>query len=107
MSSEEKCCNQCGKKMDEFDIQQGFAIHRKIKYGSVHDGSCVHYTICCECFDEMVSKCAISPIAEAPGEDGEYSEEDSWKWEDDGNSWPLECKPALEASFSACGYDDF
>lgn len=63
MQQEERC-NKCGKKLDVFDLQEDFLIHKKIGYGSVHDGDRVHLKLCCSCFDELVSQCAIDPIIE-------------------------------------------
>ena len=57
-------CNLCGKELDFFDLQNDFSIHRKIGYGSVHDGDGVHLRLCSDCFDEIVDECNVSPIEE-------------------------------------------
>lgn len=58
-------CNCCGKKLDIFDRQQNFYIHKfQIGYGSAHDGDGVHLQLCCECFDELVKRCKVNPIIE-------------------------------------------
>ena len=57
-------CNHCGKELDFFDLQNDFSIHRRIGYGSVHDGDDVHIRLCSECFDELVEDCEVSPIEE-------------------------------------------
>ena len=65
---EKKVCNKCGKELDIFDLQQDFTIHRQIEYGSIYDGCGVHYQLCCDCFDEAVEECKVSPIREAEDE---------------------------------------
>lgn len=57
-------CNLCGKELDFFDLQNDFSIHRKIGYGSVHDGDDVHLRLCSDCFDGLVDECDVSPIEE-------------------------------------------
>ena len=57
-------CNHCGKELDFFDLQNDFSIHRRIGYGSIHDGDDVHMYLCSECFDNLVSECKVSPIEE-------------------------------------------
>lgn len=60
---EEKCvCNFCGKEMDEWDKQQGIAIHTKLKYGSEHDGEHIAMNFCNECFDHIINACVVSPF---------------------------------------------
>ncbi len=64
---EKKVCNYCGRELDLFDLQQGFTIHTHIGYGSIHDGDRVCFRLCCDCFDRLVSACAVSPLTkEAP-----------------------------------------
>lgn len=57
-------CNQCGKELDFFDLQQDFSIHKHIQYGSEFDGCYVHYRLCCDCFDKCVKECEVNPIRE-------------------------------------------
>ena len=57
-------CNHCGKELDFFDLQNDFSIHKRIGYGSVHDGDDVHMHLCSECFDKLVEGCEVSPIEE-------------------------------------------
>lgn len=57
-------CNLCGKELDFFDMQNDLSIHKKIGYGSVHDGDDVHLRLCSDCFDELVDECNVSPIEE-------------------------------------------
>lgn len=57
-------CNKCGKDFDMWDEQEDFSIHRHCGYGSKYDGSIINLDLCCDCFDEFISSCAISPIVE-------------------------------------------
>lgn len=59
-----KVCNQCGKELDFWDIQENFTIHSQIGYGSIHDGDDVHLQLCCDCFDKLVEDCKVNPIME-------------------------------------------
>ena len=60
-------CNHCGKGLDFFDLQNDFSIHKRIGYGSVHDGDDVHMRLCSDCFDKLVEECEVSPIEEMDG----------------------------------------
>lgn len=60
-------CNHCGKELDFFDLQNDFSIHKRIGYGSVHDGDDVHMCLCSDCFDKLVEECEVSPIEEMDG----------------------------------------
>ena len=64
-----RACNICGRELDPFDLQQEFIIHRKIEYGSIHDGDIVDLQLCCDCFDDLVDECKISPIIEVSDND--------------------------------------
>lgn len=57
-----RVCNLCGKELDIFDTQENFTIHKRIGYGSVHDGEQVHLRLCCDCFDRLVDECVVSPV---------------------------------------------
>ena len=59
--AEAKHCNYCGSKLDEFDLQEDFTIHKTIGYGSTHDGERVHLQLCCTCFDRILDACVVSP----------------------------------------------
>lgn len=61
-----KLCNICGKELDFFDRQANLTIHKRLGYGSVHDGSSVHLKLCCDCFDKLVNACKVSPISDKP-----------------------------------------
>lgn len=58
----EYICNKCGKKMDEYDIQERLAVYQQLGYGSKFDGERVEIDLCCECFDRIIEECKISPI---------------------------------------------
>lgn len=55
-------CNKCGKKFDMWDTQEDFSIHRHCGYGTKYDGSVINLDLCCNCFEELVQSCAISPL---------------------------------------------
>ena len=59
-----KCgvCNMCGRSLDCYELQEGLAIHTAVGYGSKYDLSTVHLQLCCDCFDNLVDSCTISPI---------------------------------------------
>lgn len=61
---EKQYCNGCGRELDFWDKQQDFTIHKKIQYGSVHDGATVDMHLCCLCFDTLLQACAVSPVVE-------------------------------------------
>ena len=55
-------CNICGDELDFWDIDQGFAINTLVGYGSRNDGSHVYLRMCCNCFDDIVTRCKLSPV---------------------------------------------
>ena len=57
-----RVCNQCGKRLDFFDLQQDFTIHKRIGYGSSHDREEVELRFCCDCFDRLIASCSVSPL---------------------------------------------
>jgi len=60
-----KYCNKCGKEFDVYDSQEDFSIYSLlIGYGSKYDGSSLELDLCCECMDELIDSCKISPIKE-------------------------------------------
>ena len=63
-----KCyCNLCGKEMDFWDVQEEFSIHNfNIGYGSKHDGDALELDLCCDCMDDLIDRCKISPITSSP-----------------------------------------
>lgn len=48
--------------MDFWDIQEDYSIHTTIGYGSKYDEEKVELDICCDCMDELIDKCVISPL---------------------------------------------
>lgn len=63
-------CNKCGKKLDFWDVQEDFSMQRNLGYGSKYDGCDLNFDLCCGCMDEfideMIEKCAISPVISPP-----------------------------------------
>lgn len=60
-----KCrCNFCGRQLDIFDLNEDYSIHKILGYGTEYDGSKIDLNFCCECMNNIISKCAISPISE-------------------------------------------
>lgn len=55
-------CNLCGKPMDMFDNAQGNHLEHRIGYGSEHDGENLNLHICCDCMDEIINRCVVSPL---------------------------------------------
>lgn len=55
-------CNRCGRKLNMYDEELGFSIHTQMGYGSDYDGEVVDLTYCCECADELIAECIISPL---------------------------------------------
>lgn len=55
-------CNVCGAPLDFDDLQNDFRIDRRVHYGSENDGRRVCLRMCCNCFDETIALCALSPI---------------------------------------------
>lgn len=55
-------CNVCGSKLDFWDLQEDFTIHKRVGYGSVYDLKEVRLQMCCSCFDQIAESCAITPV---------------------------------------------
>lgn len=56
-------CNKCGKRLDIWDTQEDFSIYRnQIGYGSKYDGDSIELDLCCDCMDELIDGCKVSPI---------------------------------------------
>lgn len=62
-------CNKCGKEMDIFDLQEKFSLQRNIQYGSKYDGAYLDIDLCCNCMDELIDGCVISPVVDEAGYD--------------------------------------
>jgi hypothetical protein len=58
----EYICNKCGKRMNEYDIQERLSVYQNLGYGSKFDGERVEIDLCCDCFDTIIEECKISPI---------------------------------------------
>lgn len=55
-------CNICGRKMDLWDIQEDNTIHKTAGYGSKYDEEEIELHICCDCMDEIIDQCKITPV---------------------------------------------
>lgn len=64
--SDKRHCNKCGKELDFWDLQEDFSINKHIGYGSIYDLHVIDLHLCCNCMDELIGSCKISPI------EGEY-----------------------------------
>ena len=54
--------HKCGKERDLWDRQEEFSIHTKCGYGTKYDGSTIELDLCCDCMEELVDSCKISPV---------------------------------------------
>ena len=61
---EEIVCNKCGIVLDRWDVENDFTIHKKIGYGSIHDGDTVELHLCSWCMDNLINDCLRDPITE-------------------------------------------
>lgn len=57
-------CNICGKEFDVCDASENFAIKGKLGYGTKYDGDKLDLHICCECMNNIIDSCVISPVQE-------------------------------------------
>lgn len=62
--AKETRCNRCGKKFNLWDTQEDFSIYRRLGYGTKYDGSTLELDLCCECMDNIIDDCKISPIVD-------------------------------------------
>lgn len=58
-------CNMCGKKFDIWDVMENFAFHRKLGYGTRYDGDTLDLELCCDCMNELIERCKITPIEQS------------------------------------------
>ena len=57
-------CNMCGKEFDVWDAQEDFNISGWIGYGSKFDGLYLQLDLCCDCMDNLIRSCKITPVSE-------------------------------------------
>ena len=57
-------CNLCGGELDFWDGQEDNSIEKNIGYGSRYDGMRLSLRLCCRCMDDLIERCAISPVEE-------------------------------------------
>ena len=59
-------CNICGRTIDEYDVESGFAIQYRPGWRSKYDNECVNVDLCVDCSDAMIDTlialCKIHPI---------------------------------------------
>lgn len=55
-------CNKCGREFDLWDMQEDFSIQRSLGYGTKYDGDDLFLNLCCDCMEELIDSCKISPI---------------------------------------------
>jgi Fe2+ or Zn2+ uptake regulation protein len=55
-------CNKCGKIFDIFDKQENFSISTVCGYGTKFDGSAINLHLCCDCMEELIDSCKVSPV---------------------------------------------
>lgn len=55
-------CNHCGKVFDLWDTQEGFSIKKRLGYGTKFDGDELNMNLCCDCMEQLIDDCLISPI---------------------------------------------
>ena len=56
-------CNMCGKRLEFYDKQAGFSIHRDLGYGTKYDGDHLDLDLCCTCMEHIIDQCKITPLA--------------------------------------------
>lgn len=62
-------CNKCGKEMDIWDRQENFYIRGICGYGTKYDGSEIQLNLCCDCMEELIDTCVVSPVIIKRGSD--------------------------------------
>lgn len=62
-------CNKCGKEMDIWDRQENFSINGICGYGTKYDGSKIQLNLCCDCMEELIDACVVSPVIVERGSD--------------------------------------
>ena len=55
-------CNKCGKILDNVDREASYAINGRIGYGSKYDGEDFELNLCCDCMDNLIDSCLITPL---------------------------------------------
>lgn len=62
-------CNVCGRDLDEVDVQEDYGIHKVMGYGTKFDGDTLDLHLCCNCMENLIDSCAVSPIPTAESKD--------------------------------------
>ncbi len=55
-------CNKCGKEFDVWDIQEDFSFVKTLGYGTKYDGDKLNLHLCCNCMEEIIEECKVSPV---------------------------------------------
>lgn len=55
-------CNKCGKELDVFDLNENYDFRLELGYGTIYDGEKVEIRMCCDCMEEFIDACKVSPI---------------------------------------------
>lgn len=55
-------CNLCGRDFDTWDKMEDFSIHKRCGYGTKYDGDTISLDICCECMEQLIDSCRVSPV---------------------------------------------
>lgn len=64
-------CNICGRKFNQWDKQESFGVFKsRCGYGTELDGCELELDICCDCMEDLVRRCKISPVKEGMPELG-------------------------------------
>lgn len=55
VNKDSNVCNVCGSELDFWDQLEDFGLHKRIGYGSIHDGEKIDLRLCCKCFDKYIT----------------------------------------------------
>lgn len=67
LPSEAWRCHHCGEVLDEWSYYEDIHIQKYLGYGSRYDGKELRMQLCCDCLDNYIEECKLSPLS------GEYS----------------------------------
>ena len=57
-------CSLCGKEFDLFDKNEDYSIVKKLGYGTKYDGDQIQLRLCCDCMEQLIDRCVVSPIVD-------------------------------------------
>lgn len=61
-------CKLCGRQLDYYDVIEDYSIVRRLGYGTKYDGEYIDLRLCCDCMEQLIDRCKISPIVADPAE---------------------------------------